>query len=142
MPQGGSITAGSMIPIIWFALRRGTRAGLEAGTVYGLVKLALPGAEFYHPLQVLLDYPLAFGSLGLAGIFKKHPIIGVGVGMFSRFFIHFISGVVYYAAYAPEGMHPVIYSILYNGSYMLPEFIITAILMYLLVKKKTLEIYL
>ena len=142
MPQGGSVTAGSMIPILWFALRRGLRAGLEASTVYGLVKLALPPFEIYHPIQVLLDYPLAFGTLGLTGAFKKYPLIGVGIGMLGRFICHFVSGVVFFATFAPEGIHPLIYSLLYNGSYMLPEFIISAILMYMLVKNKILEIYL
>ena len=62
-PQGGSVTAGSMVPILWLALRRGPKVGLFAATVYGLVQLVV-GPFIFHPAQVLLDYPLAFGALG------------------------------------------------------------------------------
>ena len=96
LPQGGSVTAASMVPILWLALRRGPKVGLFAATVYGLVQFAL-GPYIYHPAQVLLDYPIAFGLLGLAGFFQKRPFIGVTVGIFGRFFAHFLSGIIFFA---------------------------------------------
>ncbi len=70
LPEGGSVTLASMVPIIWLALRRGPKVGLFAGAVYGLVQLAVMPQIYFLP-QVLLDYPLAFGCLGLAGFFQK-----------------------------------------------------------------------
>ena len=69
MPQGGSVTAGEMIPIIIFALRHGSLPGIVVGAVYGLVQM-LFGGSIFHPIQAILDYPVAFGVLGLAGIFS------------------------------------------------------------------------
>jgi len=143
LPQGGSITAASMVPLLWFSLRRGLRSGLEACTIYGLVHMALPGSYIgMGPVQAILDYPLAFGALGLAGLFKKYPLVGVGVGISGRFVFHFVSGIVFFWMYAPEGMNPVVYSAVYNGSYLIFEFIISAIIMYIIVKRRLLEIYL
>src|SRR5512136_635565 len=84
MPQGGSVTVVSMVPILWLALRRGTKIGVLGGVLFGLVDL-MPQPFVVHPVQFLLDYPLAFGSLGLAGLFQKHPIAGVVTGIFGRF---------------------------------------------------------
>jgi len=143
LPEGGSITAASLVPILWFALRRGLRWGLEAGVVFGLVDLALPGSYFIrHPIEILLDYPLAFGALGLAGAFKKQPIIGVGVGIAGRFVFHFISGIVFFYMYAWPGWDPTLYSAAYNATYLVPEFIISAITIYVIAKRKLLDIYL
>jgi len=142
LPQGGSVSAASMVPLIWFSLRRGLRSGIEAGAVYGLVHMALPGSYVVDPAQALLDYPIAFAALGLAGMFKKYPFLGVTVGIFGRFLAHFVSGVVFFAIYAPAGMHPIVYSALYNGSYLLVEFIISTVIMYIVVKRGLLEIYL
>jgi len=143
LPEGGSITAASLVPILWFALRRGLRWGLEAGIVFGLVDLALPGSYFIrHPIEILLDYPLAFGALGLAGAFRKQPLIGVGVGIAGRFVFHFISGIVFFYTYAWPGWHPVLYSAAYNASYLIPEFVISAFVVTILAKRKLLDIYL
>jgi thiamine transporter len=141
LPEGGSITLGSMVPLIWFALRRGLRWGLEAGVVYGLVHLAL-FPEIVNPAQILLDYPLAFGALGLAGAFQKHPVTGVGVAMLGRFVFHFISGVVYFGQYAWAGWNVYAYSAAYNATYLVPEFIISAIVIFILLKRNVLYIYL
>ena len=142
LPQGGSVSAAGMMPILWFSLRRGLRSGLEAGTIYGLVNMVIPGSYIVDPVQALLDYPIAFAALGLAGIFKKYPLLGVAVGISGRFLAHFVSGVVFFAIYAPEWMSPVEYSAIYNGSYLLVEFIISAVIMYIVVKRRLLEIYL
>ena len=142
LPQGGSVTAASMIPLLWFSLRRGLRSGLEAGAIYGLIHMILPGSYIVSPVQALLDYPIAFGALGLAAIFQKYPLIGVSVGIFGRFLAHFVSGVVFFWMFAPEGMNPVLYSAIYNGGYLIIELIVSVIIMYIIVKRKLLYIYL
>jgi thiamine transporter len=140
-PQGGSITAGSMVPILWLAIRRGAKIGLFSGMVYGLVQLVvLP--YVYHPFQVFLDYPLAFGMLGIMGFFKKNAMIGVILSIFGRFFFHFLSGVIFFGIYAPEGMSAIVYSAAYNGGYLIPEIVISGFIIYTLQKSKVLNIYL
>ena len=141
LPQGGSITAGSMVPLIWISLRRGVKIGLFTCFVYGLVQFALEPYA-YHPIQVLLDYPLAFGVLGLAGLFRNYPLVGVGVGIGGRFIAHFASGFIFFAEYAPAGMNPILYSAIYNGSYLLGEFIVSAIITYIIVKRNLHSVYL
>jgi thiamine transporter len=138
MPYGGSVTLGSMVPILLISFRRDVKVGVTTGVIYGVVQMILDG-WFYSPVGMFLDYPLAFGVLGLAGLFKKQPIFGVVVSMAGRFISHFISGVVFFGMYAPEGMSPVVYSAVYNGGYMLPELIISAVLIYLLVQRDVLS---
>jgi thiamine transporter len=132
-----------MIPIFWFALRRGLRWGVFAGVVFGFVVMLNP-VDFYvvHPAQLLLDYPIAFGALGLAGAFRRHPIVGVGIGILGRFISHFFSGVIFFGMFAPLGTSPFLYSAIYNGSYLIGEFLISTVIMFLLVKRKALELYL
>jgi thiamine transporter len=141
LPQGGAITAGSMVPIIWLALRRGPKVGIVAGILYGLIQLAiLP--YVVDPVQLLLDYPLAFGVLGVAGFFKKYPIAGATVGITGRFIMHFVAGVFYWAPLEAPTLNPLVYSAVYNGSYLLPELIVSGFIIYLLQKSKVLNVYL
>jgi thiamine transporter len=142
LPQGGSVSVAGMVPLLWFSLRRGLRSGLEASAIYGLVNMVLPGSYIVDPVQGLLDYPIAFAALGLAGMFRKYPLVGVGVGITGRFLAHFASGVWFFSEYAPAGTHPVLYSAIYNGGYLIIELIISAAIMYIIVKRKLLEIYL
>jgi len=141
MPEGGSVTAGSMVPILWLALRRGPKIGLFSAAVYGCVQLAIE-PFIYHPAQVLLDYPIAFGALGLAGFFKNRPFLGINVAIGGRFLAHFVSGAIFFATYAPEGMSPLVYSAIYNGGYLLPELVISIYLVYLLQESKLLKTFL
>jgi thiamine transporter len=141
MPEGGRVTLAGMAPIFFVAIRRGPRIGVIAGIALGLVVL-VEEPFIYHPIQVLLDYPLAFGALGFAGFFRKWPLVGVAVGIAGRFVCHFISGVVFFATFAPAGMNPALYSALYNAYYLVPEFIITSIVVYLLQKRNILQLYL
>ena len=135
-PMGGSVTAGSMIPIMLFAIRWGILPGVTVGGVYGILQFILK-PYFYHPLQFILDYPLAFGLLGLAGIayyinekesFKGYiwVFIGVLMGILGRMLSHVLSGVIFFAEYAGD-LNPWIYSIQYNAYYLLPELIISYI---------------
>jgi thiamine transporter len=138
MPQGGSVTIAGLVPLLWFALRRGIKYGVFAGVVYGMIHAILPGSYIIHPIQGLLDYPLAFAALGLAGAMKKTPIVGIAVGIVGRFLCSFAAGIVYFTSFSIDG---VIGSATYNGIYLIPEFIITAIVIYILIKRKLLNIY-
>lgn len=146
LPQGGSVTLASMAPIFLLALRRGPKLGIAAGVIFGLVAMVqdvYTGAEvIVYPAQVILDYPLAFGLLGTAGFFRKIPLLGVGVGVAARFSSHFVSGVLFFASFAPAGMSPYEYSAIYNGSFLLPELVITMVIMFGLVRLKALQLYL
>jgi thiamine transporter len=141
LPEGGAITLGSMVPILWLALRRGPKIGLIAGAVYGLVQLAIMPQVYYLP-QLLLDYPLAFGCLGLAGFFKNRwALVGVTVAIAGRFIMHLISGALFFASFAPAGLNPWVYSALYNASYLLPELGISLFVIFLLQKSKALKMF-
>ena len=92
--------------------------------------------------QVLVDYPLAFGALGLSGFFSKSKFglqIGYVVGVLGRFLFAILSGVIFFAAFAPEGMNPFVYSFLYNGAYLGAEALITLIIISLPPVSKALE---
>ena len=134
-PMGGSVTAGSMIPIILFALRWGHKRGVMVGMIYGVIQFMLGPKWSYHPVSILFDYVVAFGVLGFAGIFKdgiKKSVLGVFIAIFLRYVCHVISGVVVFASYAPETMSPIIYSLIYNSQYLLPEIVVSAVVLMLL----------
>jgi thiamine transporter len=127
-PFGGSVTAGSMVPILFFAIRWGVGPGMLAGAVYGVLQFLLGPKYSMHILSILLDYIVAFGVLGLAGMFNKSMkgiLLGVTAGVFGRFVSSVLSGVIVFGAYAPETMNPWVYSMIYNGSYLLPELAIS-----------------
>ena len=128
-----------MVPVLLISFRRGPKVGVFSGVVFGLAQMLLDG-WFYIPVGMVLDYPIAFGALGLAGIFRKTPLVGVVVSLTTRFLSHFISGVVYFYMYALERMSPIIYSAFYNGGYILPELVISAILIYLLIQRGVLDL--
>ena len=133
LPQGGSITAGSLVPVFYIALRWGGRTGVLAGVLAGLANYVFE-PYFVHPVQVVLDYPVAFGALGLAGLFSRTPVLGIVIGGIGRFLAHFLSGIVFFAANAPVGTSPAAYSALYNASYMLPEIVISIVLTLLVLR--------
>jgi len=127
-PQGGSITAGSMVPIFLIALRWGPLWGVVTGVLAGGI-VAWEEPFFVHPVQVALDYPVAYGVLGLAGLFQHQPALGIVIFSILRFLSHFFSGVVFFTSFAKDaGLHPWVYSLLYNGGYMLPEIVISVLL--------------
>ncbi len=147
LPFGGTITV-SMLPIIYYSFRRGAVWGMGAGAVYALLQMLL---GFYVPpantawavaLCVLLDYVVAFVAVGGADLaakpFGKHRLTGYCVGAVAvclvRFFSSFLSGVILWDTYAPEGMNVWLYSLIYNASYMLPNAVLTGILTVLLCK--------
>ncbi|HEV8338298.1 MAG TPA: energy-coupled thiamine transporter ThiT [bacterium] len=133
MPQGGSVTAGSMVPIFFVALRWGGVWGILTGALGGLINYWID-PQYYHPLQWVLDYPVAFGALGIAGFLRRLPVAAIIVGGALRFGAHVLSGVVFFASFAPKGMSPLLYSTVYNGSFMLPEVAISVALTLLLLR--------
>lgn len=130
LPQGGSVTPFTMMFIVLIGYWFGPLEGILAGLTYGLLQLAL-GGYVVHPAQLLLDYPLAFGALGLSGFFRKGSyslIYGYAVGAFGRFICSFLSGWIFFGSYAWEGFDPITYSILYNLSYIGVEMVLTILL--------------
>ena len=128
LPFGGSISL-EMVPLILLALRQGVVPGVLAGAVYGFLNLMVD-PFIVHPVQVLLDYPVAFGVLGLAGLFKPTTvgtILGTLAATAARFVAHFLSGVVFFATFAPEGWNPAVYSAVYNAIYLVPSLIIAVV---------------
>ncbi len=146
MPQGGSITAGQVIPIILFALRWGCIPGIMCGAVYGIVD-ALLGGQVIGLLPVIIDYPVAFGGLGIAGLFKNYfyrdnsefqVVLAAIIAVMWRIFAHTISGAIFYAEYAPEGQNAWLYSLQYNGTFLAVEAIVAAIIIFALYKNRKL----
>ena len=136
MPQGGSVAL-TMVPILLIAIKRGPVAGFMTGGIYGVLSLLIAGV-IYHPMSILLDYVLAFGLLGLAGFFKKNVpgvIAGCFVGVLGRFISSLVSGAVLFAEYAPAGQNPWVYSLIYQATYLVPEFLISVVIIVLLFTK-------
>jgi thiamine transporter len=135
MPFGGSISL-EMVPLILLALRQGSFVGVVAGAAYGLLDLAVEPVAL-HPVQVIFDYPLAFGVLGLAGLFRptvRGAVAGTVVAILGRFLCHFVSGVVFFASYAPEGWNPYLYSAAYNAGYLVPSLVIALVVVTVLLR--------
>ena len=131
LPQGGSITLFRMFFIALIGYLYGARIGVLTGIAYGFLDLIL-GPYVVGPVQLLIDYPIAFGSLGLAGVFSnsKYGIIkGYILGVFGRYICHVISGIIYFGSNAGAGSSTVIYSLGYNASYIVPEAIATIVIL-------------
>ncbi len=132
MPQGGSITAAHLVPLLLFAFRWGGKAGIVVGFVYGLVQFLLGFKFSIHIASIFLDYGLAYAMIGVAGFFRDSKVglvCGTFVACFLRLCVSVISGAVIFGAYAPEGTNPWIYSIVYNISYLGPDFLVNVIVL-------------
>lgn len=147
MPMGGSITVASMAPIILIAFMYDTKWALFTSLAYSLVQMfegfyAPPVQNFVSYLMVvLLDYVIAFGVLGCAGLIYrrfKNKMVGAATAtiavIFGRFCCSFLSGVLIWTEYAPEGMPVWLYSLGYNGTVMLGEMVVTTIAVCAIVK--------
>ena len=147
MPWGGSVTLASAVPIIIISLIFGFKWGIISGITFSIIQII---TGFYPPptqnffdfiLVVLLDYIFAFGVYGIAGLFHKFimpyklkiPVSGLIV-MLLRYLCHIFSGILIWGIYAEEGQSILSYSIIYNGSYMIPETILTVVVLTLLSK--------
>ena len=130
LPNGGSLTP-AMFPILFFAVRWGLGQGLLAGFAFGTLQLIFDGAYAWGWQSMLLDYLVAFTPLGLAGLFRGKAwgiFPGTVLGCAGRFAVHYISGVTIYRIVAPTEVpglgvfdNAALYSLAYNGSYMLPN---------------------
>ena len=132
LPMGGSITLFSMFFITLVGYWYGLKSGIAAAVAYGLLQLIIDPYILTIP-QLFIDYIFAFGSLGLSGLFsnvKGGLVKGYIVGVLSRYFFVCLSGFIFFAEYAPEGMSPLLYSISYNGIYIFTEAAITIALLY------------
>ena len=130
LPNGGSLTP-AMFPILFFALRWGVGRGLLAGFVFGFLQMIFDGAYAWGWQSMVLDYLLAFAPLGLAGLFRGKAwgiFPGTLIGCAARFGVHYLSGVTIYKILVPTEVpglgtfdNPSLYSLVYNGCYMLPN---------------------
>ena len=152
MPMGGSVTIASMLPVMLISIKYGVGVGIPTAFAYSLTQLmqafatanVFPYCETPGTLVtcILFDYIVPFTVLGLAGIFKsvkltKKPEVNVYIGIVAavalRFLCHFITGVVIWGQWAPEGMGKYVYSLLYNGGFLSADFaicIVCAVLMF------------
>ena len=138
--QGGSISF-VMLPILIIAVRWGLLAGITTGLLIGILQMSF-GAYILHWAQALLDYVAAFSVVGLAGIFRKqilkaanevnkknitlYIVLGIIVGGLLRYAAHALAGAVFFSEYAGD-QNVWLYTLIYNGSYMVPAIILTAI---------------
>lgn len=142
LPMGGSITLFSMLLIVLIGYWYGPYVGILTAVSYGLLQFVMEPI-FYTLPQMLVDYPLAFGALGLAGFFstKKYGLqIGYIVGILGRYFFAVLSGVIFFGSYAPEGTPAIIYSLGYNATYIFTEAILTILILLLPPVKKAMAI--
>lgn len=139
-PNGGSITLLSMLVICLPGYFFGLGAGLLTGVAYGVLQLLIDPYVLY-PMQLVVDYLLAFGALGLSGLFtnaKNGMIKGYITAVLGRFVFAVISGWIFFGAYAWEGWAPLPYSLAYNAMYIFSEAAITVIILMLPAIKKAL----
>ena len=158
MPLGGSVTVASMLPIMLIGVKYGNPIGLSCAFVYSLLQCAqalvesnvFPYCETSTTLVVcvLFDYLVPFTILGFSGIFRKHPIfksddgnivLGMSLVVLVRFICHFITGVVIWGQWAPDGMGKFIYSFLYNGTYLSLDFIICILITVYILKNSEIK---
>lgn len=128
-PFGGSITLLSMLFVCLIGYFFGPKTGIIAAIAHGILQMFIDPV-FYYPLQIVMDYILAFGSLGLAGLFwkRKHGLVlGYLLGITCRWFFAALSGYLFWAEYAWDGWNTLAYTMVYNGIYIFSEGIITII---------------
>ena len=145
MPLGGEVTLFSMVPIILVAWISGAKWGIPAGFIFALIRIAidLPLLLGYGVSwgvlfgSFFLDYIIPFSVLGLVGLFSRKSEIWLYIGTFTvlliRFVAHIASGVILFASFSPWG-NVWLYAVSYNGTFLLPELILTMIGLILLMK--------
>ena len=133
LPQGGAVTAASLLPIVAFAYSYGLAPGLVVGVAYGLLQM-IQDPYIVTPVQAILDYPLAFACIALAAVARKLPdswgwLAGMALAAVGRFVCHTFTGVAFFAEYAEgTGMTPFVYSVSYN-SFVFVDMAICAVVM-------------
>ncbi|WP_235964107.1 MULTISPECIES: energy-coupled thiamine transporter ThiT [Eubacteriales] len=136
LPNGGSLTP-AMFPVLLFAVRWGWKDGLLGGLVLGILQFMFDGGFALGWQSILGDYLLAFTALGLAGVFRGRRwgiFAGTVLGCAGRFLVHYVVGATIWAEYMPEEFlsmtmtSPWLYSLLYNGVYMLPNMVLALVI--------------
>ena len=154
MPLGGSVTVGSMLPIMMIGIKYGPKIGVGTAFLYSVTQAlqALASGNVFPYCEtgttlvvcILFDYIVPFTVLGLSGIFMKcssirteevRAYIGMAATVVVRFLCHFITGVVIWKQWAPEGMGKYLYSFLYNGSFLGVDFAILLVIAVLMLRK-------
>ena len=138
---GGSLSF-VMIPLIIYAIRWGAIQGLCVGLAFGTLKYFFSNGWALTWESMILDYAVAYMLLGIGGLLRgksQSAWLAALIGCFGRFVVHFVSGVTIYAEYVSpifgwNGSSSAVYSILYNGSYMLPNTVLTVLAVFLLQK--------
>ncbi|MCH4570569.1 energy-coupled thiamine transporter ThiT [Bacillus sp. ES1-5] len=145
---GGSISF-AMIPIFIIAYRWGFKMAFLGGLIWGLLQIVVGDAIIVTPIQVLIEYFVAFAFIGFAGLFYRpiqkalltsnennegkkvigYIILATFVGSFARYFCHFIAGIIFWGQYAPKGQSAVLYSLIFNGSTMIGSYILCTVLL-------------
>ena len=138
--NGGSISL-VMLPLMIYSIRRGGWWGIGAGLVFGILKCVVSGGIAYGWQSLILDYGVAYALTGLAGFFPSRPLLAVFIGSLARYICHVLSGVIIWGEWIEDlvigsltlRMHnALIYSLLYNGGYMLGSFLLTALIVVLI----------
>src|SRR5690554_2709142 len=144
--MGGSISF-AMVPIFIMAFRWGLKGGLLTGLIVGVVQILWAGSGWGHPAQIILDYPLAYGLVGVAGILSKKIFNNEGaarlyyinfaiiIGGGLRTLSHILSGYIFFSAYTPDGYDALPWSIIYNLGYMVPSILISSIVIRIIAAK-------
>lgn len=135
LPQGGSVTFASLLPLALYSYMFGTRKGVLAGIVYGLLQF-IQSPQPYQMMQILLDYPIAFGAIGLAGIGRKMKFlhgnvfaeftVGTTIAVLFRYVSHVVSGYFVFYTWAGD-QNPLAYSLAYNSFTMVDLAIVLAV---------------
>lgn len=134
-----------LIPLVLYALRRGVKPGLTAGLVWGLLDMVLRGfssGSVLNAWQGILEYPIAFAVVGLAGFAAAglagakskgtvtgYIILGTILGALAKYFCHFIAGIIYWGSYAPKGQSAWLYSLIVNGGSAVVSTIVTVLVL-------------
>lgn len=132
MPQGGGVSM-AMLPLVLLTYRRGLFVGVAAGMIFSMLNFILGGMVLYHWASIFLDYLVAFGVFGLSALIMnrnrdsvRYFTLGIVFAGVLRFVSHYLSGVLLFAEFAPEGTPAWFYSLTYNGWYMVPTIILCA----------------
>ena len=145
LPWGGSVTLLSMFFVAFVGYLYGPGVGFSAAFVYSILQFIQGGGGSYmlSPLQVMCDYFLAFTALGVSGFFKGKKnglIIGYIIAVICRGAFHALGGYLFWMDYMPEDFFaPAVYPILYNFAYLIPEMILTVIVIILPPVRKAIE---
>lgn len=143
MPLGGSITLFSMVPVCCIAIIYGTANAVLPCFIYAVIQILIDGVMGWGLTPAVLigaiffDFIFAYGALALSGLFREKGdegiIVGIVIALTTRFLCHFVSGCIFFRTFDVFD-NPYIYSLAYNGAYMLPELVFTVVAVFILTR--------